>query len=707
MRPELTSRLAATLLAAALLAVVAGPFPLGAQETGTDTVLTVQHFPNWERVSDPRISPDGERVVFTRAHVDGQKDRWKSEIWIMQADGSRKRFLAEGSSPRWSPDGSRIAYLAEGDPKGAQIHVLWLGEEGGPTQVTRVQETPRDITWGPGGERLSFLMHVPDVKGWSVEVPSPPEGATWTKPPRVVNRIHYRADGQGWMDEGWTHLFTVPATGGTPRQLTSGDWNVGARFDGLPFGGDHAWTPDGSTIVFDGYGWQEGDPDRNYRHSHIYAVDVETKEVRRLTAETGSWTGPRVSPDGRHVAFTGFPDTDLTYRAADLWVLRLDGQGGKRRISGELDRDPADVHWSPDGGGLFFTVRSEGSQNVWFAPADGSGPRQVSEGEQVVSISSMADDGRAAGLRSTSRQPNDVVRFRLPGFDGFRALTAVNADVLRDVTLGEVEEIWYRSTDDARIQGWIVKPPGFDPSESYPMILFIHGGPHAMYDVGFNWLFQNFAANGYVVLYTNPRGSTGYGTDFGAAISQDYPSVDHEDLMAGVDSLVNRGYVDTDRQFVGGCSGGGVLSSWAIGHTDRFEAAAVLCPVTDWISMAGTTDIPYFTHNFFERPFWEDPSAWLEHSSLMYVDQVNTPTLLATGELDIRTPISQTEEYYQALKMRGVNTVMLRFHEEYHGIWSRPSNFMRAQRYIMEWFENEGEIEGLTVEKENAAESGE
>jgi dipeptidyl aminopeptidase/acylaminoacyl peptidase len=177
--------------------------------------------------------------------------------------------------------------------------------------------------------------------------------------------------------------------------------------------------------------------------------------------------------------------------------------------------------------------------------------------------------------------------------------------------------------------------------------------------------------------------------------------------MAGVDSLVNRGYVDTDRQFVGGCSGGGVLSSWAIGHTDRFEAAAVLCPVTDWISMAGTTDIPYFTHNFFERPFWEDPSAWLEHSSLMYVDQVETPTLLATGELDIRTPISQTEEYYQALKMRGVNTVMLRFHEEYHGIWSQPSNFMRAQRYIMEWFENKGEIEGLTVEKEQEEGAGE
>lgn len=677
-----------------------------AQENGSDSTLTVNHYLNWERVSDPRISPDGSKIVYTRSHVNTEKDTWSSEIWIMNADGSQNRFLVEGSSPRWSPEGTRIAYLAEGESDRSQIFVKWLGEEGGPTQVTRLEESPENIRWSPDGERISFLKHVPDVKDWSVDVPSPPEGAKWTESPRVVNRIHYRADGSGWMDEGWMHLFTVPATGGTPRQLTSGDWNAGARFDNLPYGGDYEWTPDGSRIVFDGYGWKEGAPDRNYRTSHLYAIEVESKEIRRLTSETGTWSNPEVGPDGRRVAFTGHAETNLTYRAPSLWSIALDGEGEKQKLSGDLDREIQDLTWGPSGEGLYFTVPNEGAQNVWFASADGSGPRQVTEDVHMVGLESLASNGVAVGERSISKRPEDLVRYQLPKFDGFSQLTTVNQDVLRDVRLGDVEEIWYESTDDTQVQGWIVKPPSFDPSESYPMILFIHGGPHAMYDIGFSWLFQNLAANGFVVLYTNPRGSTGYGTNFAAAISQDYPSVDHEDLMTGVDSLVNRGYVDTNRQFVTGCSGGGVLSSWAIGHTDRFEAAAVLCPVIDWISMAGTTDIPYFTHNFFEQPFWKDPSAWLDHSSLMYADEVDTPTLLATGKKDLRTPMPQTEEFYQALKRNGVNTVMLRFNEEYHGIWSQPSNFMRAQRYIIEWFENKGQIGGLTVEKEPSNKEG-
>ncbi|MFB6097629.1 MAG: prolyl oligopeptidase family serine peptidase [Salinibacter sp.] len=683
-----------------LLTVGLGVFApeVQAQETENPDSLTVEHYLNWERVSNPRISPDGSQIVYTRSHVNTKKDSWSSEIWIMNADGSQNRFLVEGSSPRWSPDGTRIAYLAEGkESKGSQIFVKWLGEDGGPTQVTRLEESPRNIKWGPDGERIAFLKHVPDVKDWAVDIPSPPEGAQWTESPRVVNRIHYRADGMGWMDEGYTHLFTVPATGGTARQLTSGDWNVGARFDNLPYGGDYEWTPDGSHIVFDGYGWKKGIPDRNYRTSHLYAIEVESKDIRRLTSETGTWSNPEIGPEGRRVAFTGHAETDLTYKAPSLWSIPLNG-GEKKKLSGNLDRQIQDLTWRPDGTGLYVAVPNEGAQNIWFAPADGQGPRQITKGDHMLGLSSLSSNGVAVGGWSKAQRPEDLVRYRPRAFDGVQQLTHVNRDVLRDVRLGNVEEIWYESTDNTRVQGWIVKPPSFDPSKDYPMVLFIHGGPHAMYDVGFSWIFQNLAANGFVVLYTNPRGSTGYGTDFAAAISQDYPSVDHEDLMTGVDSLVNRGYVDTSRQFVTGCSGGGVLSSWAIGHTDRFEAAAVLCPVTNWISMAGTTDIPYFTYNFFEEPFWENPSPWLKHSSLMYADEVDTPTLLATGKKDLRTPMPQTEEFYQALKRRGVNTVMLRFNEEYHGIWSQPSNFMRAQRYIIEWFENKGHIKGLTVE---------
>ena len=237
------------------------------------------------------------------------------------------------------------------------------------------------------------------------------------------------------------------------------------------------------------------------------------------------------------------------------------------------------------------------------------------------------------------------------------------------------------------MQGWIVKPVGFDPSHKYPLILNIHGGPHGMYNVGFSYPYQNYAANGYVVLYTNPRGSTGYGTDFGNAIDNGYPSVDHEDLMAGVDSLVARGYIDESKQFVTGCSGGGVLSSWAIGHTNRFAAAAVRCPVINWISFAGTADIIDWAYNRFDGYFWDNPDKWLEHSPLMHVGKVKTPTLLMTGVQDLRTPMSQTEEYYAALKTLGVPAVMLRFNNEYHGTSSMPSNFLRTQLYIMSWFE--------------------
>jgi dipeptidyl aminopeptidase/acylaminoacyl peptidase len=237
------------------------------------------------------------------------------------------------------------------------------------------------------------------------------------------------------------------------------------------------------------------------------------------------------------------------------------------------------------------------------------------------------------------------------------------------------------------VQGWIVKPPNFDASKKYPLILEIHGGPHGMYNVGFSYPFQNYAANGYVVLYTNPRGSTGYGTAFGNAIDDAYPSVDYDDLMAGVDAVIAKGYVDASTMFVTGCSGGGVLTSWVIGHTDRFAAAGVRCPVINWISFAGTTDVTDWGFYRFHEPFWKNPQKWLDHSPLMYVDRVKTPTLIMTGEEDLRTPMSQSEEYYQALKQVGVETVLLRFNKEFHGTGSQPSNFMRTQLYLMSWFQ--------------------
>ncbi len=670
-----------SLLAAGAL-VLALAVPAAAQETASDTLLTVQHYLDWEQVADPQISPDGSQIVYTRRWVNKLEDRWESSLWIMNADGSRQRFLIQGSSPRWSPDGTRIAYLAPVDGK-PQIFVRWMDAEGAVSQITRLLETPGSLAWSPDGKWLSFSMGVKYDNTWKISMPAPPAGARWTPAPRRVTDLHYRMDRAGFMELAHTHLFVVPADGGTPRQVTRGEFDVGAKFDGLGSGVGYDWTPDSRSIVFDGF--LEPTWDQNYRNSDLHLVDVETGRIRKLTSRTGTWTSPAVSPDGRTVAFAGYDSTRKSYKTAELYFIGIDGSN-HRLASGDLDRDVSNITWAADGSGVYYGTQDRGTANLWFTGVRG-GNRQVTRGNHMLGVSSISRTGIAVGVASSYHEPGDVVRFALARPAEIAKLTDVNADVLARIRLGQVEEVWYTSTGGTRVQGWIVKPPDFNPAKKYPLVMEIHGGPHAMYNVAFNYMYQNFAANGHVVLYTNPRGSTGYGTDFGNAIERAYPSVDYDDLMAGVDTLIGRGYIDPGRMYVGGCSGGGVLSSWVVGHTNRFAAAAVRCPVINWMSFAGHTDVPLFTYNFFDRPFWEDPEPWLRQSSLMHVGKVQTPTLLMTGELDLRTPMGQTEEYYAALKMRGVPTELLRFNGEWHGTSSKPSNFMRTLLYMMSWYQ--------------------
>lgn len=649
---------------------------------GNDVYLQVADYLEWESVRDPQISPDGAQIVYTRRWVNKLEDRWESDLWIVDSGGAKHRFLVKGSEPTWSPDGTRIAYLAEGEPGGKQVFVLWL-DTGKPTQVTHVVKPPGDLAWSPDARRLAFTMRSPEADEWAIDMPKKPEDAKWTKEPRIVEGVYFRQDGRGFMEEGYLHLFVVPADGGTPRQLTKGRWNVGARIVGLDFGATIDWTPDGKWIVFDGL--REVKDLRLYRRSHLYKVNVESREIKQITSDKGPWTSPVVSPDGSLIAFTGYPWTDQTYRAEDLWVIGIDGSDQK--MVGSLDRTIEQLHWAPDNGGIYFTSADRGSRNIYCASLEDQSVQQLTEGVHMLSLSSLSENGIATGVLSSPYEPGDVVRFSLPQGEPVTFMTRVNLDILSQKHLGELEELWYESADGTRIQGWVVKPPDFSSSEEYPLILHIHGGPHAMYSVSFNFSFQNLAAGGYLVLYTNPRGSTGYGTDFGNAIDNAYPSVDYEDLMAGVDRLQERGYVDPQRLYVTGVSGGGVLSSWTIGHTDRFAAAAVRAPVINWMSFAGTTDITEWGYHRFSRYPWEDPGPWLKHSSLMYVNHVKTPVLLMTGELDLRTPMGQTEEYFQALNAMGVPTKLIRFNEEYHGTGSRPSNFMRTQLYLLSWFE--------------------
>lgn len=654
-----------------------------AQESRSSTLFTSEHSLDLERIADPQISPDGRHVIYTRRWVNQLEDKWESALWIVDADGSRNRFLVKGSSPRWSPDGARVAYLADGDPKGTQVFIKWVGVDGPPSQITTVAESPADIRWSPDGKWIGFSMFVPKAPVWKIDMPASPTGAKWTGAPRIVQQLHFRQDQRGFSEPGFRHMFVVTSESGTPRQLTSGDWNVGARFDGLDGAVAWSWTPDGRNIVVDGM--SDSTADLNYRNNNIYVVDLAGGGLRRLTTQDGLWTGPAVSPNGKLVAFTGYPATKASYQASEIYVMPLEG-GAMRRISGNQDRDQGALHWAADGSGVYYSSEDHGTSNIYFAGVNG-GVRQITTGLHTLSLTSVARGGIGTGLESRYDRPLDVARIDLGKTGGPTVrLTAANDDVLGRIQLGQVEKITYRSTGGAVIDGWIVKPPSFDASKKYPLIMEIHGGPHGAYTVAFNPQFQNFAANGFVVLYTNPRGSTGYGSAFGNAIEHAYPSVDYDDLMAGVDTVVGRGYIDQTRMYVGGCSGGGVLSSWVIGHTNRFAAAAVRCPVIDWVSMAGQTDVPLFTYNFFDAPFWEKPDQWLKQSPLMYVGNVTTPTLLMTGELDRRTPIPQSEEYYAALKMRGVPTTLLRFEGEYHGTGSKPSNWIRTQLYMMSWY---------------------
>ena len=669
---------------ALLLTLAAFPAPLAAQD-GTPR-LTVDRYMDWERVSDPQVSPDGSQVVYSSSWVDKLEDEWESSLWIINADGSKKRFLIDGSSPRWSPDGTRILFTA---PRRTRRHPTPRPLDGrrglGHPNHTRSRHTDERRVVARRQDGLVHHVHARRTPERLVDRPSrgtrrcgldrdAPHRREHALPgrPRRLHRSRLCPPLRG--PGRWRHPpGSLPTANGTSAPATS-ESTGGVGYD---------WTPDGSTIVFDGL--MKEDWDMRYFESAINAVDVATGETREVTSTMGLWTSPSVSPDGSTIAFTGHEWSPQTYHVGEIHTIGIDGTG-MSMLTPNLDRDVGGLMWDPDGSRFYFSVQDRGSSNVYSATTDGD-LQQLSEGVQMLSLTSMAN-GTGVGVRSAPQDPGDVVRFDLSAGATPTQLTRVNEDVLEGVALGDIEEIWYESTEGAQVQGWVIKPPGFDPSQRYPLILEIHGGPHGMYNVGFNWMFQNFAANDFVVLYTNPRGSTGYGTDFGNAIDDSYPGErDLADLLYGVDEVVGRGYIDTDRMYVGGCSGGGVLSSWVIGHDNRFAAAAVRCPVVNWMSFAGTGDVALWAYRRFRELPWDNPDKWLHHSSLMYVDNVTTPTLLLTGELDLRTPMTQSEEFFQALKMVGVPTAIIRFNEEYHGTGRKPSNFIRTQLYMRKWYD--------------------
>ena len=458
-------RLGACLLFALLLAVA----PAAGQETGKRN-LELADYLSWETVNDPQISPGGGTVVYERRFVDAVADRIRTELWVIGADGSRNRFLTEGGRPRWSPDGTRIGFTRSAEPDGAQIFVRWMDTEGAESRITRLENSSSQIQWAPDSGSLAFRAVVspaPDPD-WSIDMPRPPDGAAWTAPARIVTRLDYRRDGSGYVPAGYRHIFVVGADGGTPRQVTSGDFH----HDNPRF------TPDGGGIVFSGL--REPDAEYAWRESEVYRVDLATREITGLTSREGPDAGALPSPDGRAIAYTGMDHTTDTYREEGLYVMAANGSGS-RVVATELGRRPGIVGWATDGSVVYLNAQLRWTSNLHFASVDGE-VRPVSSGNHVLSVSSISENGVAVGVVSSYHVPGDLVAFDVDSPGALRTLHRTNAGLLADVRLGDVEEIWYESPDGLDIQGWIVTPPDFDPDRKYPLILRIHGGPHSTVD---------------------------------------------------------------------------------------------------------------------------------------------------------------------------------------------------------------------------------
>jgi dipeptidyl aminopeptidase/acylaminoacyl peptidase len=660
--------------------------PIGAAQQAPRPLQPLDVF-EFEYARDPQISPDGSRVVYVRQFSDVMTDRNYTNLWMVNADGSGHRPLTTGdfsdASPRWSPDGSRLAFVSDRDGS-AQIWVRYM-DSGQMSRITNLQNGPAGLAWSPDGSHLSFTALVKDAPLRVAQLPAPPEGAEWAAPAKTIDELVYRFNGPGYLDPGYWHLFVVPAEGGTPRQISGGEFHHGGPFRASPA----VWTPDGRHLVMSAN--RRPDWESEPLDTEVWEFAVADGAVRALTDRRGPDGSPAVSPDGRRIAYLGFDDRYQGYQVTQLYVMDRDG-GGVRLLSGGLDRSVSSPTWTADGEGVLVQYDDEGNTKVALFALDGS-MRLLAENVGGTGSAysggsfSAARNGAFAYTWSTPHRPSDIAVGRLSGGEP-SLITAVNADLLAARTLGEVEEIWYESSvDGRRIQGWIVKPPDFDPSRRYPLILEIHGGPFANYGDRFDYEKQMMAARGFVVLYTNPRGSTSYGGEFGNLIHHAYPGDDFYDLDSGVDAMLERGYIDLERLFVTGGSGGGVLTSWMIGRTERFRGAVTVYPVINWYSFVLTADIGNFvTKYWFPGMPWDNVDHYESRSLLSVVENVTTPTMVLTGEEDYRTPMSESEQYYQALKLLGVESVLVRVPGEPHGIRRRPSHWMAKIENILGWF---------------------
>ena len=670
---------------AALALLVSLLFPILAH--GQDAPFSRMDVFDLEWVANPQVSPDGGQIVYQRRGMDVMEDDRTSALWTLDADGTDHTKLTsrttDESSPRWSPDGSKIAFTSAADDHGTEIYVHWV-EQNKTARITQLENAPSGLSWSPDGTHLAFSMHVSAPEPTLASRPEPPEGADWAEPPRVETRLNHESDGTGVLDYGYDHLFVVRADGGRARQVTVGDYHHSSR---------PVWTADGEALIYSAN--RHDNWERERRNTELYAVPVDGDGTSTpLTERFGPDHTPRVSPDGETIAYLGYDDEVQTYQVTRLYVMDRDGSD-RRAVDLGLNRSVDDIAWAEDGDGLYFQYEDEGTTKLGHTTLDGT-TTVVAEDLGGTSIGrpygggdfSVSSTGRLAFNQTSPAHPAELAVTRR-GQNTTRQLTDLNGDLLDDRTLGTVEEIRYTSSKDGRkLHGWVVTPPNFDPDRTYPLMVEIHGGPISNYGDRFSAEIQLYAAAGYVVFYPNARGSTSYGEEFGNLLYNDFSGGEYQDIMDGVNRLVERDYVAEDSLYVTGGSAGGTSAAWITGKTDRFRAAAVQKPVTNWISktLAADNYYGYAEYRYPGQP-WQNPMAYWDVSPVSLLDSMNTPTVVIVGGDDLRTPPWQAKQLYNGLKLRGVEAAYVEIPGASHGIAYRPSQLITKVDHVLGWFD--------------------
>ena len=636
-----------------------------------------------EYVSNTQISSNGDKILYQRNFNDIMTDESFSNIWLIDYDGTNNRPITTGNfkdnSPKWSNKGDKFIFKSNREGN-SQIFLYDLNNNS-IQKLTNFQNSIESTQWSPDDNYILFSSFIDSERDTLIEMPDKPKGAKWNDPPVEISDLNYRYDSSGFRKPGEVQFFTIPINGGTPRQISNIKPEKRA--------GQGVWL--GNNKVIFSANLNE-DSDYNTNNSEIYILDLDSGEHKALTSRNGPDYSPKVSNNNSMIAYLGYDDEYLGYQQNSIYIMNSDGSD-KYKIQLDIDRNISNIYWSGDDKRIFFQFDDKGITRIASTTLDGKFKLEVDE---VGGLSfsrpysggffSLSKNNRYSFTYGTAYNPADLA----VGYRGSKKrLTNLNKDLFDYKKLGNVEEIWYESSYDGKmIHGWIVKPPNFDSSKKYPLILEIHGGPHTNYGFHFSSEVQLFASKGYVVLYTNPRGSTSYGKEFGNLIHHNYPSQDYDDLISGVDFVIEKGYIDESNLFVTGGSGGGVLTSWIVGKTDKFTAAVVAKPVINWYSFVLYADnIGYFYKYWFKDFPWDDPESYLKRSPISYVGNVKTPTMVLTGEKDYRTPMAESEQFYAGLKLNKVETMLVRIPNANHGIAAKPSNLIAKVNAILAWFE--------------------